>query len=283
MIPLPERDGNHQVLFLRNVKFTYESGVDALKGVTLEVDSGEYIAIVGENGSGKTTLAKHMNGLLRPSVGQVVVSGGDSSTMTPAQIARVVGYAFQNPDHQLFCGTVQEEVSFGPGNMGLPADEVKRRADSAIEVMGLSEVRDKPPLSLPLGLRRRVSIASVIAMDPKVFVFDEPTTGLDANEADELMAIIRNLNGEGKAVVLITHEMKLVAEHANRVVVMAEGRIVLDSDTRGAFSDIELLRRSKLLPPPVTQLAHKLSQMGVSRDILTPQELVFELTRGDDD
>lgn len=283
MIPLPERDGNHQVLFLRNVKFTYESGVDALKGVTLEVDSGEYIAIVGGNGSGKTTLAKHMNGLLRPSVGQVVVSGGDSSTMTPAQMARVVGYAFQNPDHQLFCGTVQEEVSFGPGNMGLPADEVKRRADSAIEVMGLSEVRDKPPLSLPLGLRRRVSIASVIAMDPKVFVFDEPTTGLDANEADELMAIIRKLNGEGKAVVLITHEMKLVAEHANRVVVMAEGRIVLDSDTRGAFSDIELLRRSKLLPPPVTQLAHKLSQMGVSRDILTPQELVFELTRGDDD
>ncbi|MDQ1371609.1 MAG: ATP-binding cassette protein [Candidatus Thermoplasmatota archaeon] len=283
MIPLPEHDGNHQVLFLRNVKFTYESGVDALKGVTLEVDSGEYIAVVGGNGSGKTTLAKHMNGLLRPSVGQVVVSGGDSSTMTPAQMARVVGYAFQNPDHQLFCGTVQEEVSFGPGNMGLPADEVKRRADGAIEVMGLSEVRGKPPLSLPLGLRRRVSIASVIAMDPKVFVFDEPTTGLDANEADELMAIIRKLNGEGKAVVLITHEMKLVAEHANRVVVMAEGRIVLDSDTRGAFSDIELLRRSKLLPPPVTQLAHKLSQMGVSRDILTPQELVFELTRGDDD
>lgn len=283
MIPFPEHDGNHQVLFLRNVKFTYESGVDALKGVTLELDSGEYIAIVGGNGSGKTTLAKHMNGLLRPSVGQVVVSGGDSSTMTSAQMARVVGYAFQNPDHQLFCGTVQEEVSFGPGNMGLPADEVKRRADSAIEVMGLSEVRGKPPLSLPLGLRRRVSIASVIAMDPKVFVFDEPTTGLDANEAAELMAIIRKLNGEGKAVVLITHEMKLVAEHANRVVVMAEGRIVLDSDTRGAFSDIELLKRSKLLPPPVTQLAHKLSQMGVSRDILTPQELVFELTRGDDE
>lgn len=283
MIPFPEHDGNHQVLFLRNVKFTYESGVDALKGVTLELDSGEYIAIVGGNGSGKTTLAKHMNGLLRPSVGQVVVSGGDSSTMTSAQMARVVGYAFQNPDHQLFCGTVQEEVSFGPGNMGLPADEVKRRADSAIEVMGLSEVRGKPPLSLPLGLRRRVSIASVIAMDPKVLVFDEPTTGLDANEAAELMAIIRKLNGEGKAVVLITHEMKLVAEHANRVVVMAEGRIVLDSDTRGAFSDIELLKRSKLLPPPVTQLAHKLSQIGVSRDILTPQELVFELTRGDDE
>ena len=119
-------------------------------------------------------------------------------------------------------------------------------------------------------------------MEPQVLVLDEPTTGLDAREADELMTIVRRLNDEGTTIVLITHEMKLVAEHANRVVVMMDGRIVLDSDTRGAFSDLGLLKRSKLLPPPVTQLAHRLSQIGVSKDILTPQELVFELTRGDD-
>ncbi len=282
MIPRPEHEGKDQVVFLRHVKFTYESGVDALKGVTLEVDRGEYVAVVGGNGSGKTTLAKHMNGLLRPTSGQVFVSGADSSTMTSAEMSRVVGYAFQNPDHQLFCGTVQEEVSFGPSNLGLSDEEVKKHAYHAIDVMGLADVRDKPPLSLPLGLRRRVSIASVIAMDSQVLVFDEPTTGLDARESDELMAIIRKLNGEGRTIVLITHEMKLVAEHANRVVIMADGRIVLDSQTREAFSDIELLRRSNLLPPPVTQLAHRLAQIGVSRDILTPQELVFELTRGDE-
>lgn len=282
MIPRPERDGKDQILFLRNVKFTYESGVEALRGVTLEIDRGEYVAVVGGNGSGKTTLAKHMNGLLRPDSGQVFVSGVDSSTKTPAEIARVVGYAFQNPDHQLFCGTVMDEVSFSPRNMGASPEEVERRANRAIELMGLSDVKDKPPLSLPLGIRRRVSIASVIAMEPQALVFDEPTTGLDARESDELMAIIRRLNDEGRTIILITHEMKLVAEHVNRVVIMAGGRVVLDSDTRGAFSDIELLKRSKLLPPPVTQLAHKLSQIGVSRNILTPQELVFELTRGDD-
>lgn len=282
MIPRPSASSEDQVIFLRDVKFTYESGVEALRGVTLSVDKGEYIAIVGGNGSGKTTLAKHLNGLLRPTGGQVLVMGVQAATRTVAELARVVGYAFQNPDHQLFCRTVQDEVSFGPANIGLHRQEVDRRADRAIEVMGLSELRDKPPLSLTLGLRRKVSIASVIAMEPQVLVLDEPTTGLDAREADELMAIIDRLNVEGRTIVLITHEMKLVAEHANRVVIMSEGRIVLDSDTRGAFSDLELLRRSKLLPPPVTQLAHRLSQVGVSRDVLTPQELIFELTRGDE-
>lgn len=281
MIPRPEYDEASQALLLRYVKYRYEAGVEALRGVTLEVDKGEYIAIVGGNGSGKTTLAKHMNGLLRPTSGQVFVSGVDSSTMTTAEIARVVGYAFQNPDHQLFCGTVEEEVSFGPRNMGVPPADLKRRVGRAMDVMGLAEVRDKPPLSLSLGLRRRVSIASVIAMEPQVLVFDEPTTGLDSRESAELMALVRGMNKEGRTVVLITHEMKLVAGHANRVLVMSDGRIVLDADTRGAFSDIELLRRSKLLPPPVTQLAHKLAPMGVSRDVLTPEELVFELTRGD--
>jgi len=282
MIPRPDAGVEDAVLFLRDVKFTYESGVDALRGVTLAVDKGEYLAIVGGNGSGKTTLAKHMNGLLRPTGGQVLVNGAQSSTRTVAELARVVGYAFQNPDHQLFCRTTQDEVSFGPTNTGLDEQEVRRRTDRAIELMGLSEVRTRPPLSLTLGFRRKISIASVIAMEPQVLILDEPTTGLDAREADELMAIVQRLNDEGRTVVLITHEMKLVAEHANRVVVMADGRVVLDSDARGAFSDLELLRHSKLLPPPVTQLAHKLAQIGVSRDALTPQELVFELMRGEE-
>lgn len=255
--------------------------MDALRGVTISVDKGEYVAVVGGNGSGKTTLAKHLNGLLRPTGGHVFVLGKDTSSRTVAELARVVGYVFQNPDHQLFCRTVQDEVSFAPANMGLGGEEVKARADKAMELMGLSDLRSAPPLSLSLGIRRRISVASVIASEPQVLVLDEPTTGLDAGEAADLMAIVRRLNDAGTTIVLITHEMKLVAEHVNRVLVMADGRIVLDSDTRGAFSDLELLRRSKLLPPPVTQLAHKLAQLGVSRDILTPEELVFELTRGD--
>lgn len=282
MIPLPVPEGPECVLLLRNVKFTYDAGVEALGGVNLTVDKGEYLAVVGGNGSGKTTMAKHMNGLLRPSSGEVLVLGTPTSARTVAEVARVVGYVFQNPDHQLFCGTVQEEVAFGPSNLGLGGGEVRSRADHAIDVMGLSHVRDRPPLSLALGLRRRVSIASVIAMGPQVLVLDEPTTGLDSREANELMSTVRMLNEAGTTIVLITHEMKLVAEHANRVVVMAGGRIVLDSDTRGAFSDLGLLRSSKLLPPPVTSLAHRLAHVGVSKDVLTPEELVFELTRGGD-
>lgn len=281
MIPLPGAGAEDRMIFLRDVKFTYESGVEALRGITLAIDKGEYLAIVGGNGSGKTTLAKHLNGLLRPTGGKVLTMGTDSSARTVAELARVVGYVFQNPDHQLFCRTVGDEVSFGPANLGVAESEAKRRADHVMDVMGLSEVRDRPPLSLTLGYRRKVSIASVLAMDPQVLVLDEPTTGLDAREADELMVIIRRLNDEGKTIVLITHEMKLVAEHANRIVIMSDGRVVLDSDARGAFSDLEVLRQSRLLPPPVTQLAHRLSEIGVSKDILTPQELVFELTRGD--
>jgi energy-coupling factor transport system ATP-binding protein len=270
------------VVRLRNVKFTYESGVEALGGVNLSIDKGEYVAVVGGNGSGKTTLAKHMNGLLRPSSGEVFVMGAPASSRTVAELSRAVGYVFQNPDHQLFCGTVREEVAFGPSNLGIEPGEVQRRADHAMDVMGLSHVRERPPLSLSLGLRRRVSIASTMAMSPQVLVLDEPTTGLDARESGDLLSIVRVLNEEGTTVVLITHEMKIVAEHANRVVVMAGGRVVLDSDARGAFSDLALLRSSKLLPPPVTLLAHRLAPMGVSKEVLTPEEIAFELTRGGD-
>lgn len=280
MIPSPGELPEDLMVSMRNVKFTYESGVEALKGVNLSIGRGEYLALVGGNGSGKTTLAKHMNGLLRPTSGKVSVTGTPASERTVAELARVVGYVFQNPDHQLFCGTVQDEVSFGPSNTGAAPEEVLRRAESAIQVMGLAHVRDKPPLSLTLGLRRKVSIASVVAMDPQVLVLDEPTTGLDAQEARELMGLVQSMNRDGKTIVLITHEMKLVAEHANRVVVMSEGRLVLDSDSRGVFSDPELLVHSKLLPPPVTLLAHRLSPLGVSRDVFTPEELAFELSRG---
>lgn len=262
------------------MKFSYESGVTALKGVTLAIDRGEYVAVVGGNGSGKTTLAKHMNGLLRPTSGEVTIMGISSKGLSIPEIAHVVGYVFQNPDHQLFCSTVQEEIAFGPTNMGLPDKEVKSRVDSAIKMLGIDGLRDRPPFALTLGARRKVSIASILAMGPQVLVLDEPTTGLDLREADELMACIQRLNDEGTTIVLITHDMKLVAVHTNRVIMMSEGRILLDTDTRGAFSDLTLLRQSMLLPPPVTTLAHKLSALSISRDVFTVEEMAFELSRG---
>jgi energy-coupling factor transport system ATP-binding protein len=278
VIPHPSTYGSEdKIISVRDLRFTYEGGYEALKSVNLDIRRGEYVAIVGGNGSGKTTLAKNLNGLLRPTSGSVMINGKPASDMTASQLAKVVGYAFQNPDHQLFCSSVVEELEFGPQNLGYSLEEIESKVSHAIEALHLRSLQDKPPLSLTLGERRRVSIASVVAMDPEVFILDEPTTGLDARETDDLMAGIHGLNREGHTLILITHDMSLVAKHARRVLVMSEGRVVLDSDPGGAFSDLELLRRSKLIPPPVVQLAHRLSAIGIPREILSPEELVFRI------
>lgn len=269
-----------KVVSIKGLKFTYDGGVQALRDINLDIRYGEYLALVGGNGSGKTTLAKNLNGLLRPTGGSVVVAGRPTNEQKVASLARIVGYAFQNPDHQLFCSSVEEEVRFGPVNLGYPEQDVRDKVEKAIEAMSLEQLRELPPLSLRLGERRRVSIASVIAMDPDVLILDEPTTGLDAEESAELMRRLKRLNDDGKTIILITHDMKLVAEHAKRVVVISEGRVLLDSDPRGAFSDLEILRQSNLVPPAVTQLAHRLSAFDVPRDVISPEELVFHLLKG---
>lgn len=281
MIPSPSKavEGD-RLISIRNLKFTYEGGVEAIRGLTLDIRRGDYLAIVGGNGSGKTTLAKNINGLLRPVGGSITVKGRDAATARVPELAKIVGYAFQNPDYQLFCATVEEEVRFGPTNLGYDEGEIKRKVEKALEAMNLTQLSARPPLSLRLGERRRVSIASVIAMDPEVFILDEPTTGLDAKESEMLMQKLQNLNSEGKTIVLITHDMRLVSEHAKRVVVMSDGRVILDSDPRGAFSDLEILRRSKLDPPSVTKLAHALKDTGIPADVISPEEFVFHLLRG---
>jgi energy-coupling factor transport system ATP-binding protein len=235
------------------------------------------VAIVGSNACGKTTLAKNLNGLLRPTAGTVVVAGRAAEDQTVAQLSRVVGYAFQNPDHQLFCATVDEEVRFGPVNLGYPEDQIRAKVEHAIEAMSLQSVRKLSPHTLRLSNRRRVSIASVIAMDPQVIVLDEPTTGLDAGETKVLMENVLRLNREGRTIVLITHDMRIVAEYASRVLVMTNGRIVLDSDPRGAFADLDVLRNCGLVPPPVTLLAHRLAKLGIPKDVLSSQELVLRI------
>jgi len=277
MIPAPPPGQNDKVISVREVSFTYEGGLRALSGVSLDVKSGDYLAVVGGNGCGKTTLAKVIVGLLRPDSGSILISGRRTEDLTVAEIARTVGYAFQNPDHQLFCPTVLEEVRFGPRNMGYDGQEVEAKVAHALEAMDIVALRDSAPFSLTLSERRRVSIAAVIATDPKVLILDEPTTGLDARETQDLMDSIGRLNREGKTIVLITHDMKLVAGHAKRVVVMSEGRIVLDADASGVFSDLDSLLRSRLIPPPVAQLAYRLAPLGVPRDVLSPQELVLRL------
>ena len=268
------------IISLQDVRFSYEGGIEALKGVSLSVARGENVAVVGGNGSGKTTLAKHLNGLLKPSSGTVLVGGEDSSRTSVATLARTVGYVFQNPDYQLFCTSVEEEVRFGPKNMGFGRDDESALAERALKLMDISHLREQSPVSLSLGDRRKVAIASVLATSPRVLLLDEPTTGLDSVESTQLMATLDVLRSEGMTIVLITHDMRLVAQHMDRVVVMSEGVVALDTGVEEAFSDPDRLRRCKLLAPPITVLAQRLQAQGIlPKGAATPLQLVEQVAR----
>ncbi len=268
------------VISLQDVSFSYEGGIEALKRVSLRVAKGEKVAVVGGNGSGKTTLAKHLNGLLKPSSGKVLIGGQDSSRTSVATLARTVGYVFQNPDYQLFCTSVEEEVRFGPHSMGLGRDDESALVERSMKLMGIGHLREQSPISLSLGDRRKVAIASVLATSPEVFVLDEPTTGLDTVESAQLMATLDVLRSEGMTVVLITHEMRLVAQHMDRVIAMSEGSVAFDTEVEEAFSDSDRLRRCKLLAPPITVLAQRLRAQGaLSKGAATPLQLVEQVVR----
>ncbi|RLF00548.1 MAG: ABC transporter, partial [Thermoprotei archaeon] len=247
--------------------------IEALKGVNLRIRKGEFVAIVGQNGAGKTTLVKHFIGLLKPTKGRVIVNGKDVSTVSPAELSAEVGFVFQNPDHQLFAYTVQEEVAFGPKNLGLPEDEVNKRVEDALKLVGLWNLRNVYPFKLSFGDRRKLSVAAVIAMKPKVLVLDEPTTGQDYKGRYEITEIAARMREEGCTVIMITHDMELVAKYADRTIVMGLGKILLDGPTDEVLSKEDILEQTYIKPPQITQLANLLSNYGVPNNILTVDEM----------
>jgi energy-coupling factor transport system ATP-binding protein len=248
--------------------FSYPNGPRVLDSIDLRIDAGEFLAVVGQNGSGKTTLAKHIVGLLRPDTGRVAIEGRDRATMRTAETAREVAYVFQNPDHQIFAATVEEEVKFGPRNFGFANDEIERRTSEVLAAVGLQSARESDPFLLSKGERQRTAVASVLALHPRLLILDEPTTGLDYREIRAMMALITDLNRAGVAIVIITHTPWLVAEYAQRVVLMRQGRKLYDGPVREFFRRDELLRGSSFRPPEVTQLGRRFGAIT-----LTPQEL----------
>ncbi|NMB24904.1 MAG: ABC transporter ATP-binding protein [Firmicutes bacterium] len=227
-----------------------------LKGVDLSISCGELVAIVGENGAGKTTLVKHFNGLLRPSRGDVRIDGKSIKDTPVSQVARNVGYVFQNPDHQIFHDTVWGEISFGPRQLGLGEEEIERRVYQAMVAVGLVAHAQDYPMALSRGTRQRIAVASVMAMGCRLIVLDEPTTGQDYYEAQQIMQLANELRTHGTAIVFVTHDMELVAEHALRVVVMAKGEILLDGPPQRVFGETQVLERAHIMPPQITQLGH---------------------------
>ena len=239
---------------VHDLAFRYDGEVDALNGVDLEIAEGAYLAIVGQNGSGKTTLVKHLNGLLKPETGRVRIYGRETTGVSVSELARTVGYVFQNPDHQIFCPSTREEIAFGPRNLGLDREQVGARTDEALFAFGLTPYADVPPAVLGYGLRRKVAVAAVCAMRPRILILDEPTTGLDWRGARELMAMIASLHARGHTILLITHDMRLVAEYVPEMLVMHQGRVLARGPTHQVLGHDEALTRAQLVPPQITQL-----------------------------
>jgi len=252
-----------------NLKHVYPGGIEALRGVTLKIYDGEFVAILGQNGSGKTTLVKHFNGLLLPTEGKVYVFGKDTTKTSVTELSKYVGYVFQNPDFQICTRKVRDELEFGLRNMKLPEDEIKRRVKEVVEALHLENILDENPFSLSKGERQKVVVASVLAMKPKVLIVDEPTTGQDYRTSREMMEFYKKLNEEGKTVIIITHDMELAAEYVSRVIVLNYGKVILDGPTHKVFTQIEKLKEAFLRPPQVTMLAERLSKYGIPREILT--------------
>lgn len=251
--------GRKTVIRVEEAGYAYPGGVRALRSVSLEVVEGEFIALMGHNGSGKTTLAKLMNGLLKPTEGRVLVGGRDTRSLSVAECARTVGYVFQNPEHQIFAPTLYDEVAFGPRNLGLPEDEVRRRVMEALEIVDLGKPLDSLPHLFSVGEKHRVAIASVLAMRPKVLILDEPTTGIDFGRSLQIMRILKKLNKEqGVTIILITHDLYLAAEYTDRTVILNRGEVVADGPTGRVLSDTNLLASNGLSPLQVTLLARRL-------------------------
>ena len=265
------------IIETRNLSYSYPGGIRALSGVDLDIRQGEFVAIIGSNGSGKTTLVKHFNGLLKPSQGRVTVDGMDTRSTRVSELSRIVGFVFQNPDHQIFAYSVWEEASFGLKLHKLDAEAVEQQTSEALQAVSLDELRDRHPRALSRGQRQRLATASILALRTPVLVLDEPTTGQDSLSRRQIMELAVELHAEGRAVIMVTHDMALVAEYASRVIVMQDGSAVCDASPKEVFARDEILKSTGLDLPPVAKIARGLREYGFSDTPLTQAELVENL------
>lgn len=253
------------IVTLEDVEFGYTSETTVLHGVDLAIERGEFVAIIGQNGSGKSTLVKQFNGLLEPDRGRAVVhetpnAGLDTRHNSMKTLADVVGYVFQNPDDQIFHTTIYEEIAYGLTNCGVPESEHDERIERVLDAVGLAGRTWDNPFSLGVGERQRLAIASVIAMEPELICVDEPTTGQDPTEARQIMDILKGYNNRGHTVVTITHDMALVANYTDRVVVIGDGEVIADGPPEEVFLREEHLERTNVRPPQIAQLASVLRE-----------------------
>jgi len=244
---------------ISDLQFSYPNGVRALDGVSFTIDSGEQVAIVGQNGAGKTTLVKHLNGLLQPTSGQVLIGDWNTTKYSVAKLASRVGYVFQNPDEQLFSKTVGAEVAFGPRNLGFNDDQVQALVRDALALTELSDKTETNPYDLSVTWRKMVAVASILSMDTEIVIFDEPTTGQDAVNIARIANVIAELRKRGKTIITITHDIDFCAENFERVIAMSQGKILLDGKANDVLGQEEILATTYVDPPQLTRLGKRLN------------------------
>lgn len=253
---------------IKDLRFTYPTGLEALQGINLMIESGEQVAIVGQNGAGKTTLVRHFNGLLKPTSGSVSIGGWETTKQSVAKLASRVGYVFQNPDEQLFSRDVLTEVAFGPRNLGYAKEKVDELIKRALTLTELNEKTETNPYDLSPTWRKMVALASIIAMDTPIVIFDEPTTGQDAANVARIARVIAELKKEGKTVITITHDIDFCAENFERVIALSKGQVLLDGPAREVLGEEETLAQTYVDPPQLTRLGKALDL----KEIVTKQE-----------
>ncbi|MBP2626207.1 MAG: Fe(3+)-transporting ATPase [Firmicutes bacterium] len=253
------------MLELQNVDFAYKNQSPVIHDISLTVGPGEFLAIVGRNGSGKTTLTRLIMSLIKPTKGNILFQGSIIPNCTPAKMARHVGYVFQNPDRQIFHDTVAEEASYGPRQLGYTPEQTATFVNEALAATGLSQLADAYPLSLSKGEKQRLTIASALAMQPKMLILDEPTSGQDARQRDQLLKLLIKLNQQGTTILLVTHDMDLLSACAQRAIVMAKGHKVFDGPVSELFQDTLQLNNWGLIEPAALKISRELAAFGLKQ------------------
>ena len=271
---LSYREDKDPLLLTEDLAHTYEDGTEALNGVSLNIYEGEYCLIIGQNGAGKSTLVKHFLNLLQPTKGRVTIRGKDTKYLSVSDLAKSIGYVAQNPDNQIFSMTVEEEVAFALNNVGYDKKQIDKKVTQTLEEMGLLQQRKEHPLSLAKGDRSRFIIAAILAMEPDIIIFDEPTTGQDYQGSRAILEVSRQLHKMGKTVIVITHHLYLMPDYAERVIIMGKGTVLLDAPIREAYHQTDLLKATYLKPPQAVLLSQTLSQLNNENyPFLTPNEI----------
>ena len=270
----PSRENHSPLLSTNNLTHTYEDGTQALKEISLNIYEGEYCLMIGQNGAGKSTLVKHFLNLLQPSRGTVKIRDKNTKILTVSDLAKSIGYVAQNPDNQIFSMTVEEEVAFALNNVGYDKEKIEEKVNKTLEEMGLLQQKKEHPLSLPKGDRARIIIAAILAMEPDIIIFDEPTTGQDYKGSRAILEVSRKLHQMGKTIIVITHHLYLMPDYAERVIIMGKGTVLLDAPIREAYHKTDLLESTYLTPPQAVLLSQTLSQLkNEDCPLLTPNEI----------